>query len=57
MGLVRGLAGRNGWPEPDVRTAFLGHAPPSVGQVASAAESRAGRETSNSSPHTVHWKG
>jgi sirohydrochlorin ferrochelatase len=36
MGLVRGLAGRNGWPEPDIRTAFLGHAPPSVGQVLSA---------------------
>jgi sirohydrochlorin ferrochelatase len=35
-GLVRGLAGRNGWPEPDIRTAFLGHAPPSVGQVLSA---------------------
>ena len=32
-------------------------APPSVGQVASAAESRAGRETSNCRPHTVHWKG
>jgi sirohydrochlorin ferrochelatase len=36
MGLVRGLAGRNGWPEPDIRTAFLGHAPPSVGQVLGA---------------------
>jgi sirohydrochlorin ferrochelatase len=36
MGLVRGLAGRNGRPEPDIRTAFLGHAPPSVGQVLSA---------------------
>jgi sirohydrochlorin ferrochelatase len=36
MGLVRGLAGRNGSPEPDIRTAFLGHAPPSVGQVLSA---------------------
>ena len=32
-------------------------AAPSVGQVASAAESRAGRETSNCRPHTVHWKG
>jgi sirohydrochlorin ferrochelatase len=36
MGLVRGLAGRNGRPEHDVRTAFLGHAPPSVGQVLGA---------------------
>lgn len=36
MGLVRGLAGRNGWPEPDIRTAFLGHAPPPVGQVLAA---------------------
>ena len=36
MGLVRGLAGRSGWPEPDIRTAFLGHAPPSVGQVLGA---------------------
>ena len=44
MGLVRGLAGRNGWPEPDIRTAFLGHAPPSVGQVlgALAGDSAAG---------------
>jgi sirohydrochlorin ferrochelatase len=44
MGLVRGLAGRNGWPEPDIRTAFLGHAAPSVGQVlgALAGDSAAG---------------
>ena len=36
MGLVRELAGRRGWPAPDIRTAFLGHAPPSVGQVLGA---------------------
>jgi len=36
MELVRGRAGRSRWPEPDIRTAFLGHAAPSVGQVLSA---------------------
>jgi len=36
MELVRGLAGRSRWPEPDIRTAFLGHAAPSVGQVLSS---------------------
>jgi sirohydrochlorin ferrochelatase len=35
MGLVRGLAGGTR-PAPDIRTAFLGHAPPSVGQVLGA---------------------
>ena len=35
MGLVRGLAGGTR-PAPDIRTAFLGHAPPSVGQVIGA---------------------
>jgi sirohydrochlorin ferrochelatase len=44
MGLVRGLAGRHGWPEPDVRTAFLGHAPPSVGQVLGALAGDGGPE-------------
>jgi len=36
MHLVRALAARSGWPELDARTAFLGHAPPSVGQVLGA---------------------
>ncbi len=36
MGLVRGLAGGSTRPAPDIRTAFLGHAPPSVGQVLGA---------------------
>ena len=36
MGLVRGLAGGSTRPAPDIRTAFLGHAPPSVGQVIGA---------------------
>jgi len=35
MGLVRGLAGGTR-QAPDIRTAFLGHAPPSVGQVLGA---------------------
>jgi sirohydrochlorin ferrochelatase len=36
IGLVRGLAGGSTRPAPDIRTAFLGHAPPSVGQVLGA---------------------
>jgi len=45
MHLVRALAARSGWPEVDARTAFLGHAPPSVGQVlgALAGDRAAGR--------------
>jgi sirohydrochlorin ferrochelatase len=36
MGLVGGLAPRRGLPVPDIRTAYLGHAPPSVTQVLGA---------------------
>jgi len=36
MRLASEAAGRRGLPVPDMRTAFLGHAPPSVGQVLSA---------------------
>jgi hypothetical protein len=38
------------WGTVKMRTA----AAPSVGQVASAADSLIGRETTNSSPHAVH---
>ncbi len=36
MRLASEVAARSGLPVPDTRTAFLGHAPPSVGQVLSA---------------------
>jgi sirohydrochlorin ferrochelatase len=36
MGLVGGLASRRGLPVPDIRTAYLGHAPPSVTRVLGA---------------------
>ena len=36
MGLVGVLASRRGLAEPDIRTAYLGHAPPSVTQVLGA---------------------
>ena len=36
MRLASEAAGRRGLPVPETRTAFLGHAPPSVGQVLSA---------------------
>jgi len=36
MRLVGGLASRRGLPVPDIRTAYLGHAPPSVTQVLGA---------------------
>ena len=50
MGLVRGLAGGTR-AAPDIRTAFLGHAPPSVGQVLGALAGAAAPE--HAAPGTV----
>jgi sirohydrochlorin ferrochelatase len=54
MGLVRELAGGSRRSAPDIRTAFLGHAPPSVGQVIGALSGAPGRSgCAPASPGTV----
>ena len=54
MGLVRELAGGCRRSAPDIRTAFLGHAPPSVGQVIGALSGAPGRSgCAPASPGTV----